>query len=145
MCREERRFFRGAHERGGQGGDHVGVCGGASQFFYERGPILDAFADCLAGDERIGRASDATYAREALDRHTRGIWADAARWIADGDREHLERILEWPLADLLHAYRLKLKKASSEHYTDELTVWALLAPHAKKAPNPPDVPAILKD
>jgi len=53
-------------------------------------------------------------------------------------------MLDWPLADLLHAYRLKYQREARREYQDELEVWALLAPHVKKAPKPPAVPAILR-
>jgi len=45
----------------------------------------------------------------------------------------------------LHAYRLKLTERATDDYRHSSTVWAILAPHTKKVPDPPDLPAILKD
>jgi hypothetical protein len=140
---QKRRVLRRAVGARGQGrADHV-VHWIARPFFSERGAVLNAFTDCFA-DERPIRSQE-YHARQALDRYSRGSWALCARWIADGDRDRVETILEWPLADLLHAFRLKLQRESRSQYQDELTVWAMIAPHVKKAPDPPDVPAILSE
>jgi hypothetical protein len=50
----------------------------------------------------------------------------------------------WPLRDLFLASIQRIREAARRNYELELVVWALLAPHQKRPPKPPDVPGILR-
>ena len=75
-----------------------------------------------------------------------GHWGSLVRELSDGDHEKAKRILKWPLREALHAYRSRMKAQALNDYQFEMTLWALLAPHAgRKAPRQPPLPRNLKD
>jgi hypothetical protein len=64
--------------------------------------------------------------------------------VAGHDPDRADRILDWPLRELLLAYIETMKAAALESYRHASIMWALTAPHSKKAQKPPRVPSILK-
>ena len=75
-----------------------------------------------------------------------GRWGGLVRDLSNHDHEKAQRILKWPLRETLHAYRSRMRDEALKSYQFEMTLWALLAPHAgRKAPRQPSLPRILKD
>lgn len=67
------------------------------------------------------------------------------RAVAAHDPDHFARLLDWPLVDLLTAFRERVAKPRLlEQWRHDMTVWALLAPHSKQPGKPPDPPALLR-
>jgi hypothetical protein len=66
------------------------------------------------------------------------------RLVAGHDWEKAQRVLDWPLHEVLIAYVEQMREAALDSYQHSIIVWALTAPHSKKPAKPPRVPAILK-
>jgi hypothetical protein len=64
--------------------------------------------------------------------------------MAGHDPAQFDRLMDWPLRDLFLAYIARLREAARDSYEVDLLVWAILAPHQKRVPRAPDLPAILK-
>jgi len=74
-----------------------------------------------------------------------GEWGLMVRTVAGWDSDRTDRVLLWPLRDLLLAYVAFTKREALERYELQLLVWASLAPHQKNATRPPKAPRILED
>ena len=66
------------------------------------------------------------------------------RELAGYDYDKYQAVLRWPLREAFEAMAQHLRKQALDAYRHEYIVWALLAPHAKKQPKPPELPPILK-
>jgi len=64
--------------------------------------------------------------------------------MAAWDPERAERLMCWPLRDLLLAYIALLKREAESRYRFDLGMWARLAPHQKSETKPPKAPKILR-
>ena len=67
-----------------------------------------------------------------------------ARELVGADPCALEQALDWPLIDLLHALRYRLRTLAREQYHTEVQVWAAIAPHQEKPDKPPQIPEVLR-
>ncbi len=56
----------------------------------------------------------------------------------------MARVLDWQLRDVLLAYLAWLRRQASTEFKHSQVVWALIAPHVKKPPTQPKLPAILE-
>jgi len=74
-----------------------------------------------------------------------GEWGLMVRTVAGWDSDRTDRVLLWPLRDLLLAYVAFTKREALERYEHALLVWALLVPHQKNTSSPPKLPPILSD
>lgn len=66
------------------------------------------------------------------------------RELADYDYDRYEAVLRWPMREAFEAMVHRIRQKAMEAYRHEQLVWALIAPHAKKQPKPPELPKILK-
>lgn len=66
------------------------------------------------------------------------------RELAGYDYDKYQTVLRWPVREAFEAMVNLLRKQALDAYRNEYIVWALLAPHAKKQPKPPELPKILK-
>jgi hypothetical protein len=65
--------------------------------------------------------------------------------IAGHDLDRAERVLLWPLRDMLESYVWRLRRDATDTHRHDMLVWALLAPHQKRPDKPPRRPEILRD
>lgn len=66
------------------------------------------------------------------------------REVAGFNPGRFEEVKNWPLRELFLAFLDRMRETARRNYETELLVWAILAPHQKRAPKPPDVPALLR-
>ncbi len=64
--------------------------------------------------------------------------------VASNDFDTAERILAWPLLDVLSAALQRVKDLTREAHERDVLLWTLAAPHLKNPPSPPKVPELLK-
>lgn len=69
-----------------------------------------------------------------------GDWAVLIRELSGHDYDKAQLVLCWPIREALLAYVDRLRQQALDSYRHELLVWALLAPHQKKPPEPPKPP-----
>lgn len=74
-----------------------------------------------------------------------GQWDDALRVMAGYNPDILAKELRWHLRDFLLAYEHHLKQRAAAEYRDQMRMYAMIAPYAKKGKlKPPKVPRILR-
>lgn len=67
------------------------------------------------------------------------------RAVAGHDHDKAERVLGWPLVELLHAFVDGVLRPQARHaYETDLHVWAAVAPYSTKSTKPPAVPTLLR-
>jgi hypothetical protein len=125
-----------------------GLAGGAPRagdgFFRTRGELARDFPRLFVKhDSDAGRAL--AQKAEVRGDYELGEWGHVIRTLADYDPDALERVLHWPIREGLMAYQARLRREAAQRYSEELTIWAILAPHTKKRSKPPQRPRILSD
>lgn len=76
-----------------------------------------------------------------------GEWSPVLRYVADYDHDEIQRLLDWPLRELLLRYLFKLRQDAQRKYELSVKIWAALVPHqeAKKRKKAPQIPRILRE
>lgn len=113
------------------------------RYFLDRAKIIEDFSTVL-----ITGATGHLTPREPVE--TRGArqygqWDDALRVLAGYNPDILQKQLRWHLRDFLLAYEHQVKQAALLEYRHQTSVYAAVAPYAKKGTlKPPKVPRVLK-
>lgn len=73
------------------------------------------------------------------------MWDRMARVLSGYNPESLDRVVEWPLRDVLLGYEHHLREQARIEYHLGLKMYAALAPHTKSKTSPPKIPRILEE
>lgn len=131
--------LRGGDRSGRHRAPPRGARGAGRQFFRARGELARDFRYCFARGRDVVLGTVAERGDYDL-----GEWGHIIRALAGYDPTAIPAVLRWPIREALLAYEHRLKRDAEQRYTHDVIVWALLAPHQKRAPKPPDLPPILK-
>lgn len=72
-----------------------------------------------------------------------GEWGGIVRILARHDFDRLERVIDWPIREVLRAYMAHLRREALLQFRFESLRWAVLAPYSKA--EHPGLPGILKE
>ena len=111
---------------------------GVDAFFRGRAQIINDFPEIFAAS---GKRS-APYRERGFTEY--GDWGLVAREVAGWDHDEVQRILDWPLREVLLKYIAHLTAEAMRGYQTAMIVWATRTSMGGKQ-KPPELPSILRE
>ena len=106
-------------------------------FFYRRAEIVQDFPELFAAS---GKRSS-PYRERGWTEY--GDWSLIVREVAGWDHNEVQRVLDWPLREVLLCYVARLKDEALRGYQTAMIVWASRTAMGGKTKQP-ELPAILR-